>query len=293
MASFSQEQFVPKMSEGEKESTTRLFGFELEVMRKRDHYEESEKQYKELGKMNAVAGVGFDGGDIEVATNPYSLSVLLSGDKDLDDLFEYFQKKEMTTSIRSGTHINVSKLESDSKYTYDNILWLTIIFGPQIKKVFGRSSTWAKSPVELFNMQGLPNKYTEPFGKDYCKTIIDIFMPKGSGVSTRFSSMHNKGLLVTDKGNRYEFRGGKSTTSFVESMAWTQFCNNIVEIASKRKGMEKVKFKELLKGSYIEDYFKNEIQTNKNRRLSRTELAATINSTQEITIMEPDNDQLL
>lgn len=268
MASFSAEKFKYILSKGESATDHRLVGFELEIVRPMN----DEREYipmtdieQRTGMDKMFAGWGRDGKDIEVVTHPMS-HTLIRDDSPLNEMFEFLNGNNYTISWESGTHINISKLNDDPEETYTNMLWISTLFGQQLEKVFGRRSHWARQPISVMSRRDHSHKNNNRFNNaEYLHRLFDIFItPKDAEY---FSKQHSKSLLITDKGNRYEFRGAKASINKSEIFAWAQFCYNIVELAS-HKSMRGAKFIDLIKGDYIEHYFNEEVQGRTERKLT-------------------------
>lgn len=285
MATFDQSDFTPRLQQGESQETTRLVGFEMEVKRKDNQ--------KDAWLHNAVASIdgfaqyGYDGDDIEVVSDPISTSLLVDNSF-IKSITDELVKNECDPCTGGGTHINVSKLPSDSKYTYENLIWLQIVFEEQLQKVFGRITTWAQSPVKQMMTNTSRSYKRENFVKSpLFKQILDINFGI-EGIPESFSKRFSKSLMVTDKGNRYEFRGGKSSVDELELLAWGEFCVNLVKAAAK-SSIKGIKFSQFFKGPHIEKYFADVIQKAENRKLKDADLAKTAKSTQKITITNKRN----
>ena len=281
MATFSEEEFTPRMQNGETQKKVRLVGYELEV--KRFDQEESDWIQNAISNVEGFAAYGSDGDDIEVVTDPISTSLLV--DNSYIGTIANLLAEKCEPCFGGGTHINVSMLPSDSKYTYENLLWMQMIYEGQLQKIFGRISSWAKSPTSC-----MFRNCTRRFDK---KKLVASPLMKGlfnlnfndEKTSEEFSRMNNKALLITNKTNRYEFRGGKSSVDELELLAWGEFCVNFTEAAAKNK-LGRTKFSDFIKGPHIEKYFNEVVQENKERKLKEAELKETLHSTKKLTITD-------
>ena len=273
MATFDSSNFKYILKKGESASTTRLIGYELEI--EREDRTAEWMQY-EIGDDKPFAAYGYDGSDIELVTHPISVS-MLRDDSLISEATQILKDKNCKPCEQGGTHVNVSKLTDDYTLSYSNLLWLQTIYAGQMQKVFGRVSSWAQIPSNKMGSDGYRKKKERLSDPQYVRSIMELFL-SDEETAQQFSRMQNKSLLITDKGNRYEFRGGKSTTDRDELLAWGQFCFNMVEIASTNKKLTGVKFKNFLKGDMISRYVQEVLQTSKHRKLSEDELNKTVNS---------------
>lgn len=285
MATFNQEEFQPRMQQGENAKKVRLIGFELEVQRE-DKNQEGWLQEAVSG-LEGFAGYGFDGDDIEVVSDPISRSLLIDGSF-IGAITNKLLEHKCSTCSGGGTHINVSKLPSDYKYTFSNLLWLQMVFVTQMRKVFGRATTWARNPAELMLTQ-VNRKFDRKkfISSKMFNPMLELNL-EVENIPQEFSQNHNKAILITEKGNRYEFRGGKSSVNELELLAWGEFCANIVDAAAKTS-IEGVKFSQFIKGPHVEKYFNEVVQRNNSRKLTAKDLSKTARSTQKITITETRN----
>ena len=249
MATFSQNSFTPRYAEGDNAASARLVGFELEDRRKEeyrnlrmDRYSESKNEIEQaVVDCPGIVNWGHDGGDKEFVTNPMSETIIRAGGNDeLKSVFT-FLTKYFESDKRSGTHLNVSKLKSDSRRTYRNLWWFEVFFFEQATKIFGRNSHWAQPPQNLSAPQGA-----------HSKRFYEIL---GEKQSRGFSKANAKSVFIVDKGNRFEFRGAKATVELKEALAWAEFCLNIVNAAAKNE-TNRTPFAGYLKGEHIEDYAK-------------------------------------
>lgn len=284
MATFDADDFVERYKDGEDKKTTRLVGLELEI--EREDREEEGWLMDAADSVTGFAGYGSDGGDIEVVTDPVSEGFIKEGGGVIKNVVKLLNDNHCMSCFGGGTHINVAKLEGDYKYTYDNIIWLTIVFNEQIEKVFGRHSHWAKSPLEQYNWFGRCQQRRIKKNARLADRMFQIFVKEIDGVSKAMSDINNKHLMVTDKGNRYEFRGAKSSVNLDECLAWAEFCLNMTRIAATNKTLQNVKFENFLEGEYIEKYFNEVIQQNNTRKLTKEELKDYARRKQELTIIE-------
>ena len=285
MATFNQDNFLPRMQQGEDKNKVRLVGFELEV--KREDREKEDWLHYAVASIDGFANYGFDGDDIEIVSDPISTSLLVD-DSFIKDITEELNKNDCSACPGGGTHINVSKLPSDSKYTYENLLWLQMVFTTQMQKVFGRISNWARNPIDCMFRNGTRTYDKKRLAEsNLMKLLMDLNFTSPE-IAESLSKHNSKALLITDKGNRYEFRGGKSSIDELEILAWGEFCVNMVKAASK-SSIERVKFSQFIKGPHIEKYFADVIQKNDARKLKDADLKKTARSKQKITIIERRN----
>ena len=234
------------------------------------------KKLKDAGV--EVAGIGYDGGGKEFATFPDSYGAYLKGGTDRLNKVINMLTSATDADKMSGTHINVSKLNTDTKTTWNNIYWFMMCFGPQLQKIFGRRSHWAKTP--------LPKDYYSRTDDHMTKHILFEAPTKRPEVEWVYA----KGSMVVDKGNRYEFRGPKATHNINEVLAWVQICNNIVELCANGY-IKEMPFAEVLKGKYIRAYL-NEISKNPDREITAKERAMRISDIGYVKITD-GNDKIL
>lgn len=284
MATFDQEVFNARMQTGETPANTRLVGYELEVAR--SDRDTSNWLDNAVNSIEGFASFGYDGDDIEVVTDPISTSLLIENSilhNVVDEIATYCE-----TCFGGGTHINVSKLPKDCPYTYENLLWMQMIYEKQMQKIFGRISNWAKNPAkQMFHNTTRSIDKNKLVSSPLMKQLFDMTFDEKE-MAEKFSKRNNKALLITDKGNRYEFRGGKSSIDEQELLAWGEFCVNCVNLASK-PSIRNVKFKQLLVGPHIESYFQNVVQASDKRKIKDAELEETLRSTKNITIKEKNS----
>ena len=208
-------------------------------------------------------GVGYDGGGKEFVTYPDSVTLIKKGgSKRLKDLVEVL-KQNTKADKASGTHIHISKLPTDTKRTWDNIYWFCMCFGPQLQKIFGRRSHWA--PIAL------PTNYFSS-SSDVNQKLFQA--PQKRPVPDR-TPYANKHAMVNDRGNRYEFRGPKSSHDIDEILAWAELCNNIVNLCANGY-IKDMSFSEVLRGKYIRAYTTKIGEQNPLRKLSSAERASKI-----------------
>lgn len=217
---------------------------------------------KELEKLGIeVGGVGYDGGGKEIVTMPDSINLYHEGGSErLKKLVEVL-KASTEADKDSGTHVNVSKLSSDVKTTWNNVYWFCMCFGPQIQKIFGRRSHWANIP--------LPKDYFYS-NRDSTNKVFEA--PKKQPTQTPCQS---KGTIVVDKVNRYEFRGPKASHDLEEILAWAEFCSNVVDICANGY-IQDIPFSDALKGKYIRAYANKIGKNNPERKLTPAERAMRI-----------------
>lgn len=275
MASFSQKTFHYHTTLDEKISKSRLIGLELEVEREdRDEVDWLKTASKE---QEGFAAFGYDGADIEVVTDPISIGLVREGGKLIEEVLNTITEHDCITCPQGGTHINVSKLPTDYKWTYDNLLWLQMVYIEEMRKVFGRKSHWAETPLKSLSYGSNTKNH---------KILFDIFINQVPNVAKTFSGGNSKSILITNKRNRYEFRGGKSSTSLLEVLAWSEFCYNIVEIAATKQDLKGVQFKDFLEGEFIKQYIEAVVNTSESRKLTDQELNKAVGRTKKITIMK-------
>ena len=245
-----------------------------------EYYDDEDVQYdqrakyieEKLGELGIqVGGVGYDGGGKEFVTYPDSFTMFEEGGSErLKKVLEMLQKATKADK-QSGTHINVSKLDSDVSTTYNNLYWFCMCFGPQLQKIFGRITHWARTP--------LPPDY---FTKNNDCNVKMFKAPKKQPV---IPSVYNKGFIIIDKGNRYEFRGPKATHELDEVLAWTELCNNIVEVCAKGY-IQDVPFSDVLRGEHIRKYVNKIGKDNPERRISPSERAMRISEIGYVQVKE-------
>lgn len=217
---------------------------------------------QELAKKGiVVGGVGYDGGGKEFVSMPDSINLYKAGGSERLINLVNMIKQCTKPDAASGTHINVSKLSSDVKTTWNNLYWFCMCFGPQLQKIFGRRSHWANIP--------LPRDY---FYSNMDSTTKVFEAPKKQPESMPVQS---KGSIIVDKGNRYEFRGPKATNDIDEVLAWAEICNNIVDICANGY-IQEVPFSDILKGKYIRAYVNKIGKKNLERKITPAERAMRI-----------------
>ena len=296
MASFGNTVWEPEYLSTDDKDKTRLVGIEFETAIKpmseiqekyqfisdmylaqegigeyySEEYDETEEDYDEKAEfikdnMNELGlvcgGVGFDGGGREIVTMPDSYNLYLQGgSKRLKELVDFLTKVGIPDRA-SGTHINISKLESDVNSTWRNLYWFTMCFGPQLQKIFGRITHWARTPLpqNYFTANGNSNEILFEAPKK---------QPKQTGV-------YAKGTIIVDKGDRYEFRGPKASNDIDEILAWVELCHNIVEVCA-RGYIQNVPFADVLNGKYIRKYLNKIGKENPERKISPAERAMRI-----------------
>lgn len=284
MATFAKSDFTPRYKEGEVKSRTRLIGLELEVMR--SDRETTEWLEDAHDSITGFAGFGYDGDDIEIVTDPVSENYIPENGGAIKNVFKVITDNECEACIGGGTHINISKLDADYKYTYDNIMWLSIVYNQQIEKIFGRHSHWARSPLDQYNWFGRSAQRRIIKNAQLAQRMFSIFVKEVEGVSQAMSKSNNKHLMVVDKGNRYEFRGAKSSVNLEECLAWSEFCLNMTRIAATNKNLTNVKFSDLLVGPHIEAYVKQIGEQTESRKLEKEELKDYATRKKMLTIID-------
>lgn len=165
----------------------------------------------ESGKL--IAMIGADGGDVEIATQPLSKSVLLC-DFDLNKMFRKYNMFCIPDQL-SGTHVHISKLESDKRNLWRNLYWFSVVYDKQLYAIFRRRSTWALSPKKRL--------------KDMGKTKVSI----DEVANLDYPSFGNKGTLIIKRKNTYECRGGSASTDPNEIRAWALLFKNIVDFCNQ------------------------------------------------------------
>lgn len=274
MASWCDAHYKAILKEGENQATTRLIGYELEIQRD----DQRKNQWlKDAQEAEIIAGWGYDGADIEVVTNPFSLSQLTDSEV-LKKITKLLTDHNCSTHEAGGTHINISKLETDPEYTFQNLIRLQLAFDDIFKKVFGRTSHWAGGPARALARNNKekwgykPNRFENG---QYSKLLLEMFILNDKKTTEEFSKVNNKNLMVVNKTNRYEFRGGKCSMNLEELKAWGQFAKNTVLLATSTQEMSKIRVKDLLRGDYIENYFNEVVQKNPERALTEKDLTRT------------------
>lgn len=238
------------------------------------HYETERQKFinKNLEELGVgYGGWGYDGGGKEIVSLPDSFTKFEKGGSERFVNLVNLVNGAMSPDEQSGTHIHVSKLESDVKTTYENIYWFCMAFAPQIQKVFGRISHWAKTP--------LPPDFFEKYGETN-KKLYEV--PK---IRPEVRNVYNKGSMVVNRGDRYEFRGPKATNDLEEVLAWIEFCHNIVEVCAKGY-IQEVPFADVLRGKYIRKYINKISKENKERAISAKERAMRINSVGYVVVQD-------
>jgi len=312
MATFNDvKDWKPEYLEGENPEETRLIGIEFEARPKaldkikddkfkiiRDEVIDEHKNYsdperpwvydmegrkisafefvrEELEKVNIlVGGVGQDGGGREFVTYPDSIGCYVRGGSErLKNVIDMLSSAT-DADAQSGTHINVSKLATDTKTTWNNIYWFCMCFGPQLQKIFGRRTHWAQIPMPKEYYSGCSGgmEYNYIFEAPQKRPEIDKF------------SVYQKGSIVVDKGNRYEFRGPKATHDLDEVLGWVQICNNIVDLCANGY-IKDMTFSEVLKGKYARAYLAK-IEKNPNRKITSEERASKISNIGYVKIVD-------
>lgn len=164
-----------------------------------------------------LANAGFDGGEVEVATEPMAKSIVYNNEYYLDALLKGIERYGIADS-RSGTHIHVSKLKGENKNLWRNLFWFSVVFDKQFYAIFRRKSNWALSPKEYYknNTRFYGNKVS----------ITDVSQ-------NRYPGFGNKGTLIVKRDKTYECRGGSSSTNQFEIRAWAILFYNIVEFCNQ------------------------------------------------------------
>lgn len=234
----------------------------------------SEFMENELDKLGfEFGGIGYDGGGKEIVTMPDSFNIFEAGGSERLIKILDMLKAATKADKASGTHIHVSKLDSDVKTTWQNVYWFCMCFGPQLQKIFGRISHWARTP--------LPKDYFTS-ANDTREKVFEA--PKKQPEAER---VYEKGSIVVDKGDRYEFRGPKATHDLDEVLAWTELCHNIIDVCAKGY-IQDVPFSDVLRGKYIRAYVNKIGKKDADRKLSPAERAMRISEIGYVRISEQD-----
>lgn len=242
-----------------------------------DYYEEEDEegytlhqrklQYlkNQLAESGIVCGgIDYDGGGKEIVTMPDSVTLFeKGGSQRLKDLVGMLAKYT-DADQGSGTHIHISKLDSDTPKTWDNVYWFCMCFGPQLQKLFGRVSHWAPVPLPVGYFQST-NRSSELLFEAPQKR------PEAPCMGA------NKHIMVNDRGNRYEFRAPKSSHDLEEVLAWVELCSNIVNLCANGY-IKDMPFSEVLRGKHIRAYAYRIAKENEKRALSSEERAMRISS---------------
>ena len=228
----SSQKLTPVGYDNEEFGKVRYIGLELETTRNinilpkidginwdLDHWGGMPKEEREAiskimddtGKL--IAMVGCDGGDIEIATQPLSKGVVRCN-MDLDQFFRHYNLFCIPDE-RSGTHVHVSRLDTDKRNLWRNLYWFSVVFDKQLYAIFRRRSTWALSPKKALQDRRLAKV-----------SINDV---AGMG----YPGFGNKGTLIIRREKTYECRGGSASTSSQEIKAWALMFCNIVELCNQ------------------------------------------------------------
>lgn len=310
MASFEHEDWHPQYAEKDDKDKVRLIGVEFEgAIKKREQipeelqfvteeymnennigesecYDEDEDEwyyegpsradyvYDELEKLGyEIGGVGYDGGGKEIVTLPDSYTFTEQGGserfKKVVNLMETISKADAS----SGTHIHVSKLDSDVKTTWQNLYWFCMVFGPQLQKIFGRITHWARTPLPRDHFVSNNDSRIKIF--EAPKT-----QPEPIGV-------YGKGSIVVDRNNRYEFRGAKASHDLEEINAWIELCHNIVEVCA-RGYIQNIPFADVIRTKQIRAYVNKIGKNNPERKITPAERAMRISEVGYVQISERD-----
>ena len=155
--------------------------------------EEFEKLIDKSGKM--IAMIGADGGDVEIATQPLSERTLLA-DYEFNQMLRAYNMFCIPDQ-QSGTHIHISRLESDKRNLWRNLYWFSVVYDKQLYAIFRRRSTWALSPKKRLQDMG--------------RTKVSINEVSDLG----YPGFGNKGTLIIKRLNTYECRGGSASTKIL------------------------------------------------------------------------------
>lgn len=229
-----------------------------------------ENELNELGI--EFGGIGYDGGGKEIVTMPDSFNIYEQGGSErLKKILEMLEQATKADKA-SGTHIHISKLDSDVKTTWQNLYWFCMCFGPQLQKIFGRITHWARTP--------LPKDYFS--SNNGMEKVFEA--PKKQPEK---NSVYSKGSIIVDKGNRYEFRGPKATHDLDEVLAWVELCHNIVDVCA-RGYIQDVPFSDVLRGKYIRAYVNKIGKNNSERKITPAERAMRISEIGYVKVSEKD-----
>ena len=116
---------------------------------------------------------------------------------------------------QSGTHIHISRLESDKRNLWRNLYWFSVVYDKQLYAIFRRRSTWALSPKKRLQEMG--------------RTKVSINEVSDLG----YPGFGNKGTLIIKRLNTYECRGGSASTDANEIKAWALMFKNIVDFCNQ------------------------------------------------------------
>lgn len=309
MASFNREDWEPIYLPSDKKEETRLVGIEFEMAIKNkneiqedlqfmseefldeedigvyvdddyDEFDDDARDYSERveymktqleSRDYQFGGLGYDGGGKEIVTLPDSYSYFEQGGSERFNKLLNLIKEVGIPDNASGTHIHISKLKDDVKTTWNNLYWFCMCFGPQLQKIFGRISRWARTP--------LPKDF---FYSNAAGNVMLFEAPKKQPKQTQTSP---KGTIIVDRGNRYEFRGAKASNDKDEILAWVELCNNIVEVCSKGY-IQDVPFADVLRGKYIRAYVNKIGKENSERKISTAERAMRISEIGYVKVKE-------
>lgn len=240
-----------------------------------DYYEDSDASYdfdhytKEHYNIY-IPGVGSDGSEYEFVTEPDSMTFYNKGGSERFQNFVRFLKENGEPKSADGTHIHISKLLDEPQEVFTKLKWLVSNYGLQLQKIFGRVSSWAQTPAQIWFFENFERCKAAPemehvlIPKNY-KKIIE--KPYG-----------NKQGMVINRQHTYEFRGGKGSNDIEEVLAWIQVAHNFVELATKTiEEIDTTPFSTLVEGEYIQKYL-SKIQENPNRQFIAEELDQTIKS---------------
>lgn len=164
---------------------------------------------------NLIAMVGKDGGDVEIATQPFSLQELHGPIE--HDLLRKINLYCVATD-ESGTHIHISKLPKDKQALWRNLYWFETVFDKQFYAIFRRKSHWAISPRDILKARAL-------------RIGNKISLKKAGEMNYPQHGM--KGTIIVKRKHTYECRAGSSSTSPKEITAWAMLFYNIVEFCNQ------------------------------------------------------------
>lgn len=222
-----------------------------------------------------VGGVGYDGGGKEFVTYPDSVSHYKKGGSERFKNVISMLANCTNADSSSGTHIHISKLPSDTPTTWNNLYWFSMAFAPQIQKIFGRESHWCRTP--------LPETYFRENNNNGDSVVYEL--PQKQPVP---ANIYNKGTIIVNRDNRYEFRGGKASHDIEEVLAWVEFCNNVVEMCANGY-IKQMPFATVLQGKYIRKYLNRIGANNPKRKITEEERAMKISNIKYVKVNTSSN----
>lgn len=200
--------------------TKRFVGFEIETKRNEKALTEERMQIGEFKRLidprdKMVAMVGYDGGDVEVITQPIEIE-RVPWDPDFNNLLMNINEYCLPVET-SGTHIHASILPTDKKAMWKNLYWFSLVFDRQLYAIFRRTSHWARSPKEWWKSEKNQGE----------KLTLEEVMKR------KYPIHGFKGTIIIRRQRTYECRGGSASTSPAEIKAWGQLFANIVEFCNQ------------------------------------------------------------